>query len=790
MKSKQKGYNKRKSIFFPKGVRTRFPKDVLDTESSVTPNEGLIPSNAVSRPIKRHHQDYFEDLVIETPANSLSIPDADGEDGSAMLLRAIKPPDQAHHLDDITEKDNASPLGQYNMKEGNLIVEKSRLMDLINEFSRSHYDTDKCKSLCLDIVDIQPWGCFSSVILTCTSCGKRSLRARLFKEVTTTTSSKRGRKAAEGNLRLALICQDMAIGPTETQLLFAAVGIKAGSLTSMQRNAVKAADITEGVTRRDMQKWIDHARDILKDRGAKNPDQISVQFDALYHSMSRANAQCPGQGAAQATGTCAETVTPKKKIIAFHHVNKVCLKGSREKVKGKKVICGSRTSQMNHGCTATQPRGQAIREYDMAEHIAQDLHAEGVAATNVTSDSDGKGRDAFIDVNKQNNQDLPPVKWHKDPSHLSRNMKKKILARSFAGNSFGTKENGQKWNYKEKLDCKKALSLDVPRRVSHTLSEMRTYWKGDIDKMKKNVSKVTGYMMKCYAGDHSSCQSAPLAKLTGCSGPSKLRCWFYTSHTMRACGITRLQLTEKNSIFLQSVIEMKLSPSALNYVARGETTSKCEATNRAINKSLPKNRLFSRTSKGRVSSAIGRINNNFEDFTKMKFTAMNVPMPEDSPAYSVIQKYQHKRDLTVKSQQKKGAQKRKHVHIAQKTLEYFEERKKITNESDYMKYQLDTAQSAGTSALDELITSEPEPSTSYGNMNMIVNKAVSSTMHLHQTLDHVYAKTVNILAAKRRSQRVRKLAAQSKTQRQNIARAKGSEETLHLRHDHSYGALE
>ena len=787
-KASGKGYLKRQATFFPKGVCAKYPKNAVDIVTDDQSNQGCTTSNMdtanYTKYIKRHDQDYFDDLVIQSPANPLSIPDADGRDGNAMILRPKKSSNHStQDYNDITEKNCTSSSGQYNIEEGSILVEKSKLLELINVFSKSHYDTDECDNLCLDIIDIQPWGVFSSVVLTCKSCGSRSERTKLYKEVDT---NKRGRKAAEGNLRLALIAQDMPIGPTEAQLLFAAVGIRAGSLTSLQKNAVKAANITEEVTRKDMLKWIDHAKDILNDREVKHPDHISVQFDALYHSMNKSNAHCPGQGAAQATGTCAETITPKKKIIAYHHVNKVCLKGSRQRVGDKKVICGTASSKLHHGCTATQPRGQAISEYNMAEQIAKSLHTEGAVPTNVTSDSDGRGRDAFIAVNKLYNKFLPPAKWNKDPSHLSRNMRQKISSHSFTGNSFGTKKTGQKWNYKEKLDLKKALALDVSRRVSLTLSNMRKYWKGDVTLMKRNVDIVRGYMMQCYSGDHSSCKSSVLACLTGCAGPSKGRCWFSNSHIMKASGITSLQLSTNNTAFLQSVIEMKLSVTALDYVGRGETTSKCEAANRAINKSLPKNRLYARTSKGRVSSAIGRINNNYEDFTHMKLRAMNVPLPAESPGYSVIHSYQRKRDLTIQSQKKKGAQQRNHALTAQKITEYFEERKKITNESDYMKYQLDTAQSARTSALDELVNSDPEPSTSYEHK---VNKAVSTAMHLHETLDHVYAKTVNMLDAKRRSQRLRKLAAQARNHDRKSARREGSKQTVKLREEHSYGSL-
>ena len=235
-KASGKGYLKRKSTVFPKGVSSKFPKKEEDIVSSDMSDQGSNIGNDDNniKLIKRHDQVHFEDLVIESPANPLSIPDVDGQDGDAMILRPRKP--STHSTpghNDITERkgtSSSSPTGQYNIEVGSILVEKSNLLELINGFSRTHYDTNECVDLCLDIVDIQPSGLFSSVVLTCTSCGSRSQWTKLYKEVETTN---RGRKAAEGNLRLASIVQDMPIGPTETQLLFAAVGIRAGSLSSL-----------------------------------------------------------------------------------------------------------------------------------------------------------------------------------------------------------------------------------------------------------------------------------------------------------------------------------------------------------------------------------------------------------------------------------------------------------------------------------------------------------------------------------------------------------------------------
>ena len=577
----------------------------------------------------------------------------------------------------------------------------------------------------------------------------------------------------------------MPIGPTEIQLMFAAVGIRAGSLTNLQKNACKAADITEGVARRDMEKWLETATDILRDRGVSNPGHVSAQFDVLYHSVNRANASCPGQGAVQATGVCVETVTSSKKIIDYEHVCKVCLRGARLTGKGIPVICGHNSSKLHHDCTATMPRARVIREYDMAHAIATRLKNKSLAVTHLTTDSDARGKDAFEDVNKKN-ADLPSLKWYKDPSHLSRNMRKKLSLISIKGKMFGQKKNGDYWTYSEKKECRKALALDVPRRVSLTLSNMRMYWKGNTSAMAKNVSKITDYIMKCYGGDHRVCRNTRLGKLTGCRGPTEGTCWFSRSHTMKAQGISRLDLTDQRKATIRAVIEMKLSKTAFSYVARGETSSRCESTNRAINKSLPKNRMFSRTGKGRVASAIGRVNNSFETFNQMKFTAMKCSLPENSPGAVLIRSYQRKRDQADQYRKMKEAVKRRHKLIAEKTKDYFVERTKDINEGDYIKYQLDDARKASKAAIDDVVNAEPSTSSKYKQK---VRRAYSSTLHLKETIDHCYSKVVEPSHTKRTTNRIRKRALRTRSKAKNRARSRGTKVTVQLRKEHSYGCL-
>ena len=170
------------------------------------------------------------------------------------------------------------------------------------------------------------------------------------------------------------------------------------------------------------------------------------------------------------------------------------------------------------------------------------------------------------------------------------------------------------------------------------------------------------------------CCSAPLAQLIGCKGSTKSsKSWFNTSSSLKGQEISCLKLVGDDYDFMKSVIHMKLGKEAVNFFSWRETISRCESIDQAISKGCPKNRLFSRTSRDRVCSTIGMQNNSFRDFVHMKFRAMTCSLPPHSIGYIIIQKYQRKRDLTLKQQKKKSATKRRFTLLTEKRKEYFAE---------------------------------------------------------------------------------------------------------------------
>ena len=170
----------------------------------------------------------------------------------------------------------------------------------------------------------------------------------------------------------------------------------------------------------------------------------------------------------------------------------------------------------------------------------------------------------------------------------------------------------------------------------------------------------------------------------------------------------------------------------------------------------------------------------------MKFIAIPCPLLQNSPGAALIRSYQRKRDLTSQYMKTKKAQRRRQALIAEKTKEYFEERTRDTNASDYVKFQLDNARAANEAAIVDVVNAEPGPSSSYVQK---LRRAYSTSLHLHETLEDSHTRDKHSLDLKIRSTRMRRKSIQTRNKSKNVARSSGTEETVRQRQELSYGKL-
>ena len=126
--------------------------------------------------------------------------------------------------------------------------------------------------------------------------------------------------------------------------------------------------------------------------------------------------------------------------------------------------------------------------------------------------------------------------------------------------------------------------------------------------------------MNCYAGDYSKCSRNSYACAGGVSNN-----WWNRSAFLGANRITCLCLEESDKQLIVEIVKMKLSASAIEELKLGTSTQKCEAVNRSLSVSLPKNNDFSRNVHGRLHSTIHRLNNGIAVSAEEKLEQVGVP---------------------------------------------------------------------------------------------------------------------------------------------------------------------
>ena len=675
--NRKKGFNTRGQGRSLKKA-TAFPKKIQSNTKN-GPREKLC---TLPRPTVRHDGDYLKVLTKKTNKNQLSVPGPDGKEGRALILRPKKNDTVAAENDPVMDH-----TGEYEVTSDNILVHKNKLMTLINSSIKYHaLKKPDCQNIDFDIVEFRPWGFLSSVVLTCKSCGFRSARTKLFEEI---LSDKRGCNTAATNLRLMILLNFLPIGPTAMYLICAGLGIRPCSRVGMQKLADRASAILQEAGHNDIRKWRQYCIKILADRGVNNPHVLSGSTDTTYHGTTKSSSVTPGTGANQATASVIENVSGQKKVVAVNHLSQPCLVGSRMKAKNIQVYCGEGGEAKHEGCTSDQPLACNIEEYDMAKKMAEDAYNEdGILFSVICSDSDSSAPNAFSDIFAEKAPELGESEWCKDPWHIGKNQRFKTKYHDFAKGTFGPGLTAVKEH-----ECRKAFAIDLVARVSLTLENSFEYWKDDIDKMKKHSKSLTGYIIKCYVGDHSSCSWSPVAQLTGCHGPGEGQCWLKRGQSpfRPLSDLDFIILNKTDKLFIRKVIDMKLSEDSLEYFKYKLSSSRNESFHRTVHHCNAKNTTFTKNSRGRVYAATGTANNNLGEFAEMTMRAAKCPLPENSVSRRVLRSYEKHREHVRSSQAKPESKSRRRALGQMRVEQYFQERKSKTDQDGYRKFKLDQA---------------------------------------------------------------------------------------------------
>jgi len=658
-----KGDRKRKAATtFQKGHRPHNKGKRYKTDESEASTSSSQP------PVTRRlNSETYSIVTVQSTVkgrqSTVNAPDCEGRPGSARILRAAAAATKVDsRLKQTTELASNA---------GTRMVDKEKLEEMINSVIRLHIVQFRdCDKPTVKIATEKKWGLGWKFQLRCESCKFTSPKYKLYKEIKT---NKPGPNPAAINRSFQAGLQDTPMGNTRARYLLAATDIPPPARSAMQRASNVVGMMTKHLNEKDMQDKLELVRKTNEMRGVEKPAEINVAFDGRYNSISIGHSKKPGQGSSQAIGTACETVTDREFIVGMAVENKLCWTGAWLRGKGFHVKCPGG----HPDCTANLAAVAPHSEYEMAKKIGTQFLKQQMFVRHVTTDGDAKAAAGFQDAYKV----LHPM-WKverlSDPTHLGRSQFRKCMSATFSKDMFPGVKTRDVFKGKQKI-----LSQDVKARCSLVFKKLMEETVGDMRLVKSQLPLVLESTLLCYSGDCSKCRRH--AKVCGGGHTTS---WWTKSAFLGPHKITGLNMTSQDESILLEILKMKLSYSAAEQLKLNTDTQKCEAVNRSLSVSLPKNVNYSRNFEARAHSAVHRLNNKVGKSLEDKIEHLGATLsPVTKRALSQIQKESeyHKEYRKRPETQRRAIQ--RHGSMIKTHLQY--RQLSSSRQSDYRKGQLD-----------------------------------------------------------------------------------------------------
>ena len=570
-----KGDRKKTPTQFKKGC-TAWNKGV--SLSSTEPADGPGTPES-SRTVRMNNDEYY--LVTQTSRDGTSraMPDCEGKSGSVRLLRPTMP-----STSDLKKEQIARDT------EGMRLVDNTKMVEAWNTAYELHRrDAPQCDVPQMELANEKKWGVCWKVTLKCVKCCFQTPEFKLYKEVSTRNP---GLNPGAPNIGLGIGLQDTPLGNKGARLLMATMDVPPPARSSMQRTSKKVAKQVKDLNEKDMAEKVELLKEINTKRG-NDPSEINIAMDGRYNSVTIASRKKPGQNASQAVGVACETMTDKKFVIQACFKNKLCWTGAWLKGMGIDVQCPGGHPE----CTANMSTFAPFSEYDMGHEIGSQLSLQGILVKYATTDGDSRSAQGLDNAMKI----LHPM-WSvqrlADPTHLGQSQFRKCYQANFSDGIIPGRTREQK------KEAQKVLSQDVKARCSLILKELMKDHAGNMAAFKRVLPKVLESTLSCYDGDCSKCANNSVVCHGGVTNN-----WWSRSMFLSSNRIHNLNMNDNDKVLLLEILKMKLSVASVEQMKLYTDTQKCEAVNRALSVSLPKNVNFSATMEGRGSSAIHRVNN-------------------------------------------------------------------------------------------------------------------------------------------------------------------------------------
>lgn len=504
-------------------------------------------------------------------------------------------------------------------------------------------------------------------MLKCEVCSFITPEMKLYKEV---KQHKPGPNPAAANLGLAVGLQDTPISSTRARLLMSTMDMTPPARASMQRTANKVGKAVTELNTKDMADKVEVIKEVNRERGV-DVNELNIAMDGRYNSTTIASRKKPGQNASLAIGLACETVTDKKYIIGAAFQNKLCWTGAWLRGKGLEVTCPGGHAE----CTANMSTFAPFSESNMGKDIGDQLGLQGMLIKHVTTDGDSRSAEG-VDRAMKAIKPMWKVERLADPTHLAQSQFRQCYKASFSAGMFtgSTRE--------QRKQQQRVLSQDVKARCSLILKELMKTHAGDMNSLRHILPRVLEATLMCYTGDCSRCARHSVV----CSGGVSNNWWNRSMHLCKN-KISSFNMDDSDKHLLHEILKMKLSVSVVEQMKLYTDTQKCEAANRSLSVSLPKNVNFSRNYIGRASSTIHRLNNGPGTSAIEKNKCLGVHL---SPgAERALRQMDDEAEYQKKYHKDSAVVKRRLLQQGEKISGYIKAKSSLKDKSDYSKGQLD-----------------------------------------------------------------------------------------------------
>ena len=398
-------------------------------------------------------------------------------------------------------------------------------------------------------------------------------------------SAGKGRRSSTTNTGLQVGLSKTPIGGDSFRLLCMSADIPPPSSSGLQKAANKVCSLVEDENLEDMKKRRNELKFINRCRG-KISDSVSMSTDGMYNNpLSTGVGKTPFQPATQVTYVAAENETSDHQILALATKSKLC---------SKHHLVNNETCVNNPNCSANLHMSDSIgNEKNLAAECFRDLKKDGIEIEFLTTDADSAAYTAAADMFASGEVDTCP-EYFLDTRHLSASQ------RRFIKNSKSVIDMMPTHTKQGKQNLANTFSLDCAARCQAEFSTAYQCHTGDVGKLKKALAKASNAIAYCYMGDHSKCRYSSFVCDMG------QKAWINRSKYLEKS--FKIDKNQKNLKTLKTCIDYRLGPNRIEQTKFNLNTQKCEATNKAMRRSLPRDTTFTRNFSGRAHSAVHSVN--------------------------------------------------------------------------------------------------------------------------------------------------------------------------------------